>query len=95
MVVYIDSEFKCHLTDAGNRKAVETDFFNGKCEIFVEGYRFVPSGESWTRSDGRVFHGEMIVSWKPYEELDKAQRAYEKQLLAEYAEALKVLGVTV
>lgn len=94
MVVYIDSEFKCHLTDDGIMTAVETDFFNGKCDAFVEGYRFVPSGESWTRSDGTVFTGEMIAPWKPYEELDMAQRAYEKQLLAEYAEALKVLGVT-
>lgn len=95
MVVYIDSEFKCHLTDDGIMTAVETDFFNGKCDAFVEGYRFVPSGESWTRSDGTVFAGEMIAPWKPYEELDKAQREYEKQLLAEYAEALKTLGVEV
>ena len=95
MVVYIDSEFKCHLTDDGIMTAVETDFFDGKCDAFVEGYRFVPSGEIWTRSDGTVFTGEMIAPWKPYEELDKAQREYEKQLLAEYAEALKVLGVTV
>lgn len=94
-MIYIDNEFKCHLTDDGTGKALETDFFNGKCETFVEGYRFIPEGESWTRADGKVFHGEMIAPWKPYEELDKAQREYEKQLLAEYAEALKVLGVTV
>ena len=95
MVVYIDSEFKCHLTDDGIMTAVETDFFDCKCDAFVEGYRFVPSGEIWTRSDGTVFHGEMITPWKPYAELDKAQREYERKLLAEYAEALKTVGVSV
>jgi hypothetical protein len=29
-----------------------------------------------------------IYSWKPYSELDNAQREYEKQLLAEYEAAL-------
>lgn len=93
--IYIDSDFKCHVSNDGTMKAVETDFFDGKCDTFVEGYRFVPSGESWTRSDGVVFHGEMIAPWKDYAELDSAQREYEKQLLAEYAEALKVVGVNV
>ena len=95
MIVYIDSDYKCHLTNDGTMTAVETDFFGGKCPEFIEGYRFVPSGESWARADGVVFHGEMIAPWKPWEELDEAQRAYERELLAEYAEALKTLGVTV
>jgi len=93
--IYIDSDFKCHITDDGTMTAVETDFFDGKCDTFVEGYRFVPSGETWTREDGELFRGEMIAPWKPYAELDKAQREYEKQLIAEYAEALKTLGVEV
>lgn len=93
--IYIDSEFKCHTVNDGTMTAVETDAFNGKCDAFVEGYRFVPSGESWTRSDGVVFHGEMIAPWKDYSELDTAQRQYEKQLFAEYAEALKTVGVIV
>ena len=86
--IYRDSEFKCHVTDDGTMTAVETDFFDGKCDAFIEGYRFVPSGESWTRSDGVVFHGEMIASWKPYSELDAAQREYERRLLADYESAL-------
>lgn len=81
--IYIDSEFKCHINNDGTMTAVETDFFDGKCDAFVEGYRFVPSGASWTRSDGAVFHGEMISPWKPYAELDNAQREYERQVLAE------------
>lgn len=93
MVIYIDSEFKCHVTNDGTMTAVETDFFNGKCDTFIEGYRFVPSGETWTRSDGEVFFGEMITPWKDYNELDVAQREYERQLLAMYAQALEVVGV--
>ena len=93
--VYIDSEFKCHVTDNGMVRPVETDFFDGKCGAFIEGYRFVPAGAVWVRSDGVSFTGEMASPWKPFEELDSAQRDYERSLLAEYAEALKVLGVTV
>lgn len=95
--IYIDSDYKCHVANDGTMTAVETDFFNSKCDTVIEGYRFVPNGESWTRSDGVVFHGEMITPWKPFEELNNAQRAYERQLLAEYesafAEIEKALGV--
>ena len=93
--IYIDSDFKCHTVNDDTMTAVETDFFDGKCGAVVEGYRFVPSGENWTRSDGVVFTGEMIAPWKPYEELDAAQREYERQRLAEYAAALNTLGVKV
>ena len=84
--IYIDSEFKCHVTNDGTMREVETSFFDGKCDAYIEGYRFVPSGESWTRSDGVVFHGEMISPWKDYAELDNAQREYERQLLEELQE---------
>lgn len=91
--IYIDSDFKCHITNDGTMTAMETDFFDGKCDSFIEGYRFIPSGESWTRSDGIVFYGEMVAPWEPYSELDVAQREYEKQLLSVYAESLKTVGV--
>ena len=91
--IYIDSDFKCHVTDDGTMTAVETEFFDGKCDVFIEGYRFVPSGESWTRFDGVVFNGEMVTPWKNYVELDNAQREYERQLLAAYAAALQIVGV--
>lgn len=93
--IYIDSDFKCHASDDGIMTAVETDFFDGKCPEFIEGYRYVPAGETWTREDGAVFEGEMIAPWKPWHELNAAQREYEMALLEEYAEALKTVGVTV
>ena len=89
--IYIDSEFKCHVSSDGTLTAVETDFFDGKCDAFVEGYRFVPEGESWTRSDGFVFHGEMIAPWKDFNELDEAQREYERQQMADMENALAIL----
>ena len=93
--IYIDTDFKCHTTTSGTVAAVETDFFDGKCDEYIEGYRFVPEGMEWEREDGSVFSGQMVAPWKDYEELENAQRAYERRLLTEYAEALKVLGVTV
>lgn len=81
--IYLDAEFKCHASNDGTMTAVETDYFDGKCDTFIEGYRFVSFGESWTRSDGVVFQGEMIAPWKDYNELDAAQREHERQLLAE------------
>ena len=82
MIVYVDYAYKCYTTCAQDRAPVETDFFDGKCDAFIEGYRFIPAGEAWTRSDGTVFHGEMIAPWKPWQELDTAQRQYEQEQLA-------------
>ena len=93
--IYIDSEFKCHITNDGTMTAVETNFFDDKCTAFIEGYRYVPSGESWTREDGEVFTGEMIAPWKEYSELDDAQREYERQKLQEYEALIDELYVEV
>lgn len=84
MKIFIDSDFKIHTSNPeGTFREVETadergnDFFSDKCGEFIEGYRYVPFGESWTRSDGSVFHGEVITPWKNYNELAAAQRQYE------------------
>lgn len=95
MDVFIDLDFKCHTANDGTMQEIQTDFFDGKCQTFIEGYRFVPAGESWTREDGAVFTGEMIAPWKPYEELDQAQRQYEREQLADMKAALNLLGVNV
>ena len=88
MIVYIDSNFHCHTTNPdGAFREVETEFFDGKCQTFIEGYLFVPAGESWTLTDGTVVHGEMITPWKPYSELDQAQRQFEREL----AQAARIL----
>lgn len=85
MTIYIDSDYKCHVSTAEGRRAIETNEFDGKCPEFVEGYRYVPSGETWTRGDGQAFSGEMIAPWKLYTQLYKAQLEYE---VAQYETAL-------
>ncbi len=92
--IYIDSDFKCHLSDDGTMREVQTNFFDGKCQTYIEGYRFVPAGEIWTREDGVTFTGQMVAPWKPYEELDQAQRQYERAQIADMKAALELLGVT-
>ena len=93
--IYIDSEFKCYVTDDGTMTAVEKEFFDGKCDAFIKGYRFVPEDKSWIRSDGVEFKGEMIAPWKPFAELDAAQREYEREQLEDMKAALNELGVYV
>ena len=93
--IHIDSDFKCHIHGGEGLTAVETGLFDGLCDEMIECFRFVPVGKVWTREDGKTFNGEMKSPWRSLGEAEKAQREYERQLLSEYAEALKVLGVTV
>ena len=79
MMIYIDSEFKCHVTSGEGLTPIETDAFDDKCDAYIEGYRFIPAGQTWTRADGMVFTGEMIAPWKSWGELDAAQREYERE----------------
>ena len=79
MIIYIDSDYKCHTSQGEGLTAVETDFFDGKCRQYIEGYRFVTSGKSWEREDGEVFHGEMVTPWRSYEILAELQAVYEEE----------------
>ena len=79
MTIYIDNDYKCHTSPADGLTAVETDFFDGKCRQFIEGYRFVPFEQSWTREDGQVFDGEMVAPWREYELLAEFQAIYEEE----------------
>lgn len=89
--IYLDSEFKCHIVDDGTMTSAETTFFDNKCDTLIEGYRFVPFGKTWTRSDGEIFHGEMIAPWTDYVKLDNAQREYEREKLANAEMALSII----
>ena len=88
MTIYIDNDYKCHVTDDGTMTAVDTDAFDGKCDEYIEGYRFVPAGQAWMREDGVEFSGEMIAPWKPWNELDAVQRKYEREQITQYESAL-------
>lgn len=96
MTIYIDNDYKCHVPPNDGMTAVETDAFDGKCRQYIEGYRFVPAGQSWNREDGAVFTGEMVAPWRDYELLAELQSLYEEEQAkqADMAAALEVLGVS-
>lgn len=79
MIIYIDSDFHCYTANNGTMREIETDFFDGKCQTFIEGYRFIPKDDFWRRNDGVIFQGEQIIPWKKYSELNTTQRQYEQQ----------------
>ena len=80
MTIYIDSDFKCYISDDGTRRAFDVPFFDGKCTEFIEGYRYVPSGETWTRKDGQTFKGEMIAPCRDYSQISEIQTAVDRAL---------------
>ena len=102
--IYIDYKFKCHTVNDGTMTPVETNFFDGKCAAVIEGYRYVPAGETWTRSDGVVFEGEMIAPFEDSRILEAYQKQYEAMLpeleaakaeLADADDALNIMEVHV
>ena len=98
MTIYIDNDFKCRVSPGDGLTSVETDAFEGKCRQYIEGYRFVPAGEAWTREDGEVFHGEMKSPWRDSSILEELQALYEEEQArqADMAAALDAIyaGVT-
>lgn len=99
MIIYIDDNYKCHAEPTEGLKAFEVPFFEGKCRRFIEGYRYVPQGETWVREDGERFQGEMIAPLVNYAWLAAYQAQYEEnaEVINEYEAALsaieKALGV--
>lgn len=67
--IYIDSLYHCHRTNDGTMKAVETDFFDGKCDEYVKGFCYDTS-KGYTA----------VYPWKPYSELAAAQAQYERDM---------------
>ena len=96
MKIYIDSDYKCYVEPAECRPEIELSIFDGRCKACIEGYRFVPTGCTWTREDGEVFEGEAFFPWKDSQILDLAQSAYEESLaeMQDMQSALELLNVT-
>ena len=92
MTIYIDDDYKCYVSAADGRRAIETDDFNGKCDEWIESFRFVPAGETWTRGDGEVFTN-MVSPWKDLSEAYAAQTAYVTAQNAQYEAALSEIEV--
>jgi len=92
MIIYLDSDFKCHTKNDGTFMPVETDFFNGKCDEYIEGFRYVPEGMTWMRDDGMKFNGFFAMPVMDVTALKQIQQMYEGQ--SDMREALSILGVT-
>ena len=90
MIYYLDSEYRVHTEPGEDRVPWEdTDgIFNGKCEAYIKGFHVIPEDKKWMREDGAVFVGKMITPWKPYSELNIAQRQYELQQLEDMKNAI-------
>lgn len=78
MKIYIDHDYKCHTEKSAEYREIEVSFFDGKCSAFINGYRYVPNGETWTRADGVEFKGEMISPATDYTALALSQSAYDE-----------------
>ena len=96
MKIYIDSDCRCHSSPAEGLREFDVPFFEGKCPAFIDGYRYVPEGETWQRTDGEVFTGEMIAPAVDSRILEASQAQYEFMLpeIQVREDALAVLGVT-
>lgn len=79
MKIYIDNDYKCHVTNNGDMREFDVPFFDGKCADYIEGHRYVPQDETWIRLDGIEFTGGMIAPFINYAKLEKAQLTYEKE----------------
>lgn len=96
MIIYIDNDYKCHTSNDGTMREFDVEFFNNKCTAFIEGYRYIPDGETWTNPQGVECSG--ISPWKDYNVLVAYQEQYEAMLpeMEDMKNALvNELGVTV
>jgi len=101
MTYYLDADYRVHIeqNDDGTLMPWEdTDgVFDNKCSAYVHGYRVVPEGCAWTRSDGVTFAGQMIAPAVDISVLNSAQGEYETmrtEMLDMHA-ALTEIGVIV
>ena len=76
-MIYVDSDFKCHVIDDGTMTAIETDCFDGKCDTYIEGYCYEDTG-----------NGVAVYPWKDHDELEGTQVGHERQALLEFESAL-------
>jgi hypothetical protein len=86
MLIYVDKENKCHVSDDGTMVPVEISIFDGKCKSFIEGHYCILRD-----------NGKMVAPWKNYDVLQAYQTQYEA-MIAEQEDkqtALETLGVNV
>ena len=78
MKIYIGNDYKCNTSNDGTMREYEVEFFDNKCPAFIEGYRYIPDGETWTNANGVECSG--ISPWQDYNILSATQAQYELML---------------
>lgn len=96
MIVFIDQNFKCHVSNDGTMRAVDIPYFDGKAKALIEGYRYIPPGEAWASPTGKVLQGELLEPWQSYALLQEFQRQHEdaQERQRDLIAALEILGVS-
>ena len=89
MKIYIDNDYKCHTSNDGTMRDFDVPDLDGKCAAYIEGTRYVPLSETWIRTDGKIFEGEMISPCID----SRIREAYQAQYESDAAEreALEIL----
>lgn len=81
--IYLDDqEWRCFAAAKSGLIPYETDFFDGKCDALIEGYRLIPEGKKLILDDGTAFTGFMVAPVKSYTELREAQQENIKSALS-------------
>lgn len=74
--IYVDSNFKCHVADDGKMVAVETEYFDGKCDAYIEGY---------------CHKDDQFYPWVDSVVLEAAQQEYENARVADLEEFARII----
>lgn len=87
-IIYIDSEYMCHLENGEGRREVETDVFDGKIDAVIPYYRFIPQGEEWKKPKTKeVLHGQFIQATDSV----KIDRIMQSAYITEMQDILNIL----
>ena len=76
--IYLDSEYICHTDYDPNYIPYITNIFDGKCDRWIESYRFIPENAVWVRRDGESFSGPMLTPAYSYTQAKFVQDQYEE-----------------
>lgn len=82
MVIYIDTQYRCHKEAAPDRRPFDIPTLDGKVADYVEGFLYLPDGERTTLPSGAVVEGPYLTAIQPAAALAARQRGEEQRALA-------------
>ncbi len=96
---YLDKDYRLHVQPGEGLEpwVDENGCFDGKSVTYIEGFRVIPAGRTWSAPDGTLYTGQMIAAAVDYATLKKAQDELESGIAerADMQAALELLGVSV